>query len=423
MLQKWRKVMEKYLKTDVAYVAKGGFWLASGETVVSILTFISAVAFANFISKETYGSYKYILSVFGFLGVFTLRGVDPLVTQAAAEGLDGSLRQALRVKTKFGLAGSLGSILIAIYFLYTGNRSIALGFLIASAFVPLSFGIYINYLKGKKLFRVSTKYTTITHAFTTLSMIATVLLVDNLLLILFVGLFTLALAQAFFYFQTLKRYVSNDERSPKMRGHGSHMSLVNFVDSVFGSVDDILLFHFLGPVGVAVYSVAIAPVQHLRKVSNYVTELTTPKLARRTVEEIDRHFWFRTVLLTAIGLVLFGLYYVTIPYFFTWFFPKYMESVPYSQLFALVVPLGLAQSILAAALGGKLMHIEKKLFYLWLIPGMSATAFIFLFVERYGIYAVIWARILAVAAAIPVSFLIWRKFKKRESTSHAPKTQ
>jgi len=406
------KRLEKYLKVDISYIAKGGFWLAGGETAVYILSLILAVAFANFISKETYGTYKYILSVMGFLGAFTLRGVDPLVTQAAALGFDGSLGQSLRLKTRYGLIGSMASILLASYYLFNGNSVLAISFLIVSAFVPLSFGIYINYLKGKRLFNISTKYTTITHTFVTLSMLATVLLFDEVLIILFVALATLAAAQIYFYTRTMKRFVLNNKSNEKLISHGKHMSATNVLDSLLGSLNDILLFHYIGPVGLAVFSIAIAPVQYLRQVSNYVVNLATPKLALRSIDEINKSFWFRTSVLTVIGVLMFVGYYFTVPYIFGWFFPKYTESIPYSQLFALVIPLALSQSILSAAISGKLLNIPKKLYYLWLIPGVITTMFILAYIQQIGVWSVVLARIFTVALAIPVSYVIWKKLKK-----------
>ena len=51
---------EKYTKTDMVYLASGGFWL-SIKTALSILIALSlSIAFANLLPKETFGEYKYI---------------------------------------------------------------------------------------------------------------------------------------------------------------------------------------------------------------------------------------------------------------------------------------------------------------------------------------------------------------------------
>ena len=53
---------EKWTHTDMIYLAKGGFWLTLGQIISSVSSFALAVAFANFLPKEVYGNYKYIIS-------------------------------------------------------------------------------------------------------------------------------------------------------------------------------------------------------------------------------------------------------------------------------------------------------------------------------------------------------------------------
>ena len=58
---------EKYTKTDMVYLAHGGFWLSFGQIISSLSSFLLAIAFANLLPKETYGNYKYILSIASIL--------------------------------------------------------------------------------------------------------------------------------------------------------------------------------------------------------------------------------------------------------------------------------------------------------------------------------------------------------------------
>lgn len=66
---------EKYFKTDMVYLAKGGFWLTTGQGVASLASLVLAIAFANLLPKEAYGNYKYILAVVGVLTLFGLTGI------------------------------------------------------------------------------------------------------------------------------------------------------------------------------------------------------------------------------------------------------------------------------------------------------------------------------------------------------------
>jgi len=148
---------EKYFKTDMVYLARGSFWLGSGQITSSVVIFSLAIAFANLIPKETYGTYKYVLSITGLLTILTLRGMDSAVLQSVARNFEGVLIPALKTKIKWGILSAVSGIGIAIYYYINGNNTLAISFLIASGFSPFmdSFGIYNALLNGKKLFHLS----------------------------------------------------------------------------------------------------------------------------------------------------------------------------------------------------------------------------------------------------------------------------
>ena len=105
LLNKIYKILrysEKYTKTDMVYLAKGEFWLVSGQIISSAATFLLAIAFANLLPKETYGIYKYVLSIFGLLAISTLRGVEAALSQAVAKNYDGDFLVILKTKMKYG---------------------------------------------------------------------------------------------------------------------------------------------------------------------------------------------------------------------------------------------------------------------------------------------------------------------------------
>ena len=87
---------ERHTKTDMVYLASGGFWLTVGQIISSAATFGLAIAFANLLPKETYGTYKFVLSIAGILTIFTLPGMVTSLTQAVARNFEGSVILALK---------------------------------------------------------------------------------------------------------------------------------------------------------------------------------------------------------------------------------------------------------------------------------------------------------------------------------------
>ena len=64
---------QKYAKTDMRYVAHGGFWMSLNLVASSVLSLLLAIVFANLLPKEDYGYYKYVLSVGSLFSFSTTR--------------------------------------------------------------------------------------------------------------------------------------------------------------------------------------------------------------------------------------------------------------------------------------------------------------------------------------------------------------
>src|SRR3989344_7039026 len=102
----WLRLSEGLFKTDMVYLTKGGTWLLLGQLISSISTFLLVIAFANLIPKETFGTYKYILSLTAILLIPSLPGMNTAVNMASTRNLDGTLLLALKTKMRWGLLSS-----------------------------------------------------------------------------------------------------------------------------------------------------------------------------------------------------------------------------------------------------------------------------------------------------------------------------
>src|ERR1700683_4653793 len=83
---------EKYTKTDMVYLARGGFLSLFGQGMGLVASLGLAIAVSHFVSKESYGIYKYAISVVTILSLFSLNNIGSAVFQSAAQGFDGALR-------------------------------------------------------------------------------------------------------------------------------------------------------------------------------------------------------------------------------------------------------------------------------------------------------------------------------------------
>ena len=59
----------------MVYLASGGFWTGVGQVSSALASFVSALLFANFLPRETFGVYRYVLTLAGILNSFSLTGL------------------------------------------------------------------------------------------------------------------------------------------------------------------------------------------------------------------------------------------------------------------------------------------------------------------------------------------------------------
>lgn len=327
---------EKWTKTDMVYLAKGGFWISAGKVVASAASFALSVAFANLISQENYGIYKYITSAAGVLAIFALTGMENSLTRSVARGYDGSLFKALKEKIRWGFLGSIISVGLAGYYLINGNVILGASFFIAAVFLPFidSIAIYGAYLGGKKLFRESSIYSAASQSLATAALIASLLLTSNIILIIFAYFASYTLFRAIFFFQAVKKNPPNTSEDPETISYGKHLSLMNVIGGLAGQLDKILMWHFLGPVSLAIYSFALAPVNQLKTLNESINPLALPKISAQDRDIIKKTLPVKVLkMLLPIGIIAIA-YAAAAPFLFKLFFPQYLEAIAYSQVFA-----------------------------------------------------------------------------------------
>src|SRR3989344_7199459 len=101
---------EGFFKTDMVYLTKGGTWMTAGSMVISFLSFLLAISFAHFVSKETYGQYKFVLAIAGILGTLTLTGLGSAVMRSVSRGFEGTLQYAFWTNIRWSILGFLGAL-------------------------------------------------------------------------------------------------------------------------------------------------------------------------------------------------------------------------------------------------------------------------------------------------------------------------
>ncbi|MFH1956141.1 MAG: oligosaccharide flippase family protein [Patescibacteria group bacterium] len=359
-LFKWS---EKYLKTDMIYFTKGGFWLTLETVSASVFGLLLTIGFANLLPKESFGTYKYMISLADIVAILSLSGMATAVTQSVARGFDGVLRKAFWMNLKWGTIMFIVSIVGAVYYFINDNNTLAIGFLFIGALTPLqkSAGLYDAFLKGKKDFRTKTIYGIIRSFISISFLIITIFLTDNPLIILFVYLASHTLAALIFDFITLKRFKvkMKENYDPLSINFGKHLSFVNIAGKLASQLDNILVFHYLGAIQLAIYTFALAPLRHIGKLNMVIKELAFPKISSKSIRETKSGILHKTLILFLGMGIIAVLYIIAAPYIFKFLFPQYMGSVFFSQIIilSLLIPSTLIGETFDA-------HLRKKEIYI-----------------------------------------------------------
>lgn len=400
---------EKYFKTDMVYLAKGGFWLVSGQVAISVSSLGLSVAFANLLSPEIYGTYRYILTISNFLAIPTLTGLNAALARSAAQKMDGSLRAAFNTRLRWGLFSTLLGLGVAGYYLWQHDLVLAMNIFLIALFAPLFYSceVYSYFLRGKKLFKDFSLYSSIAIIIPTSTVIGTLFLTKNLTLILLSYFIPYTILKGFFLFLTTRRIPSASPVDAGLISYGKHLSVMSIFGVVAQNIDKFLLWHYLGATQLAVYTFAMSPVSNMEAVMGKLDALVFPKIAERDIGEIRKTIYGKTFRIFLVVASVVTLYILCAPFLYSIAFPQYLESVAYSQVLALTLlislPIMLVSNVFIAH-----ARIREK-YYLSLIgPGIKILLFIVL-IPSYGIWGLIFGTLGFHLVSATASILFFRK--------------
>jgi O-antigen/teichoic acid export membrane protein len=334
------KRVETVTRTDMRYLASGGFWLTAAQVVSSVTAIALAIALANLIPKDAYGIYKFVVSGAGIIAAVSLTGMGPAVIRAVSRGFEGALRRGLRVSLVWNSVLFLIGCSVAGYYFLNDNLTLAGAFVIVAIFLPLrqSFFLFDAYLRGKKFFRASAGYNAAGDIIPISLLIATAFLTDDPLAILFVFFASYAVIGVLFHFMALRLTPpENDKTEPGTTPYAAHLSVMGVIGGIANYIDSILVFHYLGAAPLAVYSFAMAPARELGTVGRVLQQLALPKLGLRSIPELQTTLPRKALIAFGIAAGIVASFILAAPYLYQWFLPQYLDAVVYAQVAALVV--------------------------------------------------------------------------------------
>ena len=372
------------------------------------------VAFANLLTPESFGTYKYVLAAAGLVAAFSANGLMLSLSRAAAQGNLNIIPTVVRTATLWSIPASIGALSISLWYFTNSNTELGFAFLLIAFTNSISNGIGIT--KGVWQARGEYKLATIVGLpkmiLPAAIVLLTILLTKSVVWILLAYFLSNLLVSWVSYIFMLRhmRVRSSTEGAKEAIDYGQKVSILGIFQLASAQIDQLLLWHFSTPVALATYALAMTPVNEVRNLlGNFLTVLF-PKLATKTKEEAYRTVPLRMKQMFIVAAVLTVIYILLIPFLFKYLFPKYLESVLVSQVLALIIlfqPRAIVDTLFAAhaEMGNRLKILT--------ISQVIDFALALALVPFFGLWGVVWATLLSEGISALMFILVYLQASKK----------
>lgn len=375
MVKQW---LERYFQIDISYFITDSFWWLLGRSFFFLISITTTLFLANWLEKTDYGTYQYILASFSILAALALPGVNLALVRSIAKGLERTFSLAVKTKFKWALFGGLLALLISLWYLFNQNFLLAFAFFLVAIFLPFltTFDLYLSYFEGKKRFDLQSKLLVLAYLVPAIILIPVIILSRNLTLILITYFLSHTFVRGIIFFWTKKK-IKDSMVDLETINFGKHLSLMEGLSILANQLDKIILWQFLGPISLAIYSIAKMPYQRIRSLIP-IMPLALPRLSTKDISQIKKRIFLSFLKLFPFFFLLSFFLILVAPFFYQLLFPKYMEAVKYFRILSLaliLVPFALLRSVFVAEAKKKELyffslglHISKIILFLFLIP-------------------------------------------------------
>lgn len=391
--EKIKKVLvwsQKFTKTDMLYLTSGVFWVGINKVFIFLFSFFLMLAFSHLSSKENFGNYQYILSVLGVVSIASLPGLNVSLMKSIAQGKEGTFKTVLRERMKWSLLGSIIIIIIAFWYFYKSNILLGSSLILVGIAFPLfqTYDSFEYFWCGRKNFKKGMFYSNISAIIPTFILILTLFISQNLLVIIFIFLFSNSLIRYILVKKTSKA-VTNAEVDASVIGLGKSLTLIQGIDIAASYIDKIFIWLFYGPIPVAIYAFAQIPISKIQQLAP-IQVLSLPKLSEQNIYTEKKIIINKFLKLFLIMIPVTIIFILLIPFLYKFFFPQYLETIPYVKTLGLLIMMMpftfLTTAMIAADKRKEITGIQTTTFIIKII-------LFFIYTPIYGIWGIIFVTI------------------------------
>lgn len=393
-------------------------WLFGGQMIGSVGSLVLTVLLANSLSENDFGTYKYLLTIFGFISVIALTGFTTSVTRSVAHGFEGELKAGIKTSLRYSIGMIALGLSISGYYLWQGNLIIGLGSLVATLAAPLvnALPLYTALINGRHDHKNYSIVGILINVVPVLTSLIALYFTTAILTLFAVYMVSQVVLHVVLYFVVTNHYQPNNKRDHRSTTYGKHLSLMNVLGGISYQLDKVVIWHVLGPVQLAVYTIAIAPAQQLRYLNKVLTTITLPRFSQRSLAHLQATMIPKLLALFLASAGIVFVYVLVAPFLFTIFVPTYTEAIIYSQVFAFLIlffPAGLLQEAIKAHADTKALYIIQTV-----IPALK-IALLLILTPLFGIFGVLAAMFICEVTRLLI--VLWYFYRPLGGTGVATK--
>jgi len=392
---------------DFQYLTKNGKFKIALSLIINLSGFALIWFLANHTAKEFFGNYQYIIAMMSLFLVFSYPGIKDAIIQSVARGYDSSLTRGTKRSLVHSIIGSVAFLLVATYqYAVRHNPDLAVAFMVCALFFPYyyTFQNVMWYLDGKKQFRKEFFYHGLIMITHTATMIGAVLVFKQNLFLLIMTFFVSQVPFYLFYYLREQNMIRSRKKDTDLYSYGSFMNKITILTTIFLQLDKVLIGVFIGPVSLAIYSVAVMipkKVQNLLIKSSFT--VLTPHFASGHMHLTMRKVWWTL----AASAAMFITFYSLLPITVRLLFPDYIDSIGYSLYYSIII-LVYPVSVLFEHYF-RAMKNKKALRSIKITGNIIAVVIMIPLLYFFGLYGLITAQIIGVIIQILYGFYWFRK--------------
>lgn len=308
-----------------------------------LLGFAVIYVLVRAMSKDQFGEYQFVLSVFGMVAMFGLPGLNNAVMQSVARGFSGTFRASIAPSMFASAIGSLLLAIVALWKYFVGDFELAVAFLVAAIAFPLVHGLrrWQGYKSGTENFHFILINETLFGFLVSFAVIGAALAQPGSIVWPLVAmLLVLATQNVINTFRVLSRIASDEPNEAGSVGYGIRTTFYLAFNLVANHLDKVLIYAFFSPASVALYFLAEKVAELAKSVAQNIVAVLAPRFAKAETYSRKLDSVLRTLTFVLGVLIILFAFTVLPPGIELLFGRDYVAAIPYAQALLFTVVIG-----------------------------------------------------------------------------------